>query len=74
MSNILHIYLLLHLNPEVLLFSVTADCSWQSIFYKKQRNCVKCSPMVTDNGLYDRETLYEVNNLSIIDCDSVPTC
>ena len=30
--------------------------------------------MVTDNGLYDRETLYEVNNLSIIDCDSVPTC
>ena len=35
-------------------FCIVFNCSWQSMFGmfgKKQKNCVKCIHLVTDNGL-----------------------
>ena len=31
------------------------------MFDKKQKSCVKCIYLVTDDGLYDRKTFYKVN-------------
>ena len=42
---------------------IVFNCSWQLImFHKKQKSCVKCIHLVTDDGLYDRKALYTVKN------------
>ena len=30
------------------------------MFDKKQKSCVKCIPLVTDDGLYDQKAFYKV--------------
>ena len=36
------------------------NCSWQLMFDKKQKSCVKCIHLVTDDGLYDWKAFYIV--------------
>ena len=36
------------------------NLSWQLMFDKKQKSCVKCIPLVTDDGLYDQKAFYKV--------------
>ena len=39
------------------------NCSWQLITLdKKQKGCIKRVHLVTDNGLYDQKSFYEVKS------------
>ena len=45
---------------------IVFNCFWQSIIFdKKQKSCVKCIDLVTDDGLYDRKVFYKVKNIYI---------
>ena len=40
---------------------IVFNCSWQLIMFdKKQKCCVKCIHLVTDDGLYNRKAFYTV--------------
>ena len=41
-------------------FCIVFNWSWQLLFDKKQKICVKRINLVTDDGLYDRKTFYKV--------------
>ena len=59
------------------------NCSWQLMFDKKQKGCVKRIHLVTDDASYDRKAFYKVKivfihpiwmmaNLSIISLELLP--
>ena len=39
---------------------IVFSCSWQLMFDKKQKSCVKHIHLVTDDGLYDQKPFYKV--------------
>ena len=39
---------------------IVFNCSWQLMFDKKQKTCVKLIHLITDDGLYDRKAFYKV--------------
>ena len=39
---------------------IVFNCSWHLMFDKKQKSCVKCIHLVTDDGIYDRKAFYTV--------------
>ena len=39
---------------------IVFNCSWQLMFDKKQKSCVKRIHLVTDDGLYDQKAFYTV--------------
>ena len=44
-----------------LVFCIACNCPWQlTMFDKKQKCCVKCIHLVTDDGLYNRKFFYKV--------------
>ena len=39
---------------------IVFNCSWQLMFDKKQKSCLKCIHLVTDDFLCDQKAFYKV--------------
>ena len=47
---------------------IVFNCSWQLMFDKKQKCCVKRIHLVTDDGLYNRKAFYTVKIVFYSSC------